>query len=173
MDTTTCDTLQSAVTIDIPTTSLSSPQCIITPFLGDLLGKKVETEGLNMAVQLNHTIVACHDKDASAHFLAHILGLETVPFAHFLTIPMANAISLDFDERDVVPPQHYAFLVDDAEFDAIFSRVQEASIPYYAFPGRNQPGELNHRDGGRGFYFQDPNGHSLEILTRPYGSGPQ
>jgi len=29
---------------------------------------------------------------------------------------------------------------------------------------------INHRDGGRGLYFQDPGGHLLEIITRPYGS---
>jgi len=32
-------------------------------------------------------------------------------------------------------------------------------------------GEINHNDGGRGVYFQDPSGHYLEIITRPYGSG--
>jgi hypothetical protein len=25
--------------------------------------------------------------------------------------------------------------------------------------------------GGRGDYFEDPNGHLLEVITRPYGSG--
>jgi catechol 2,3-dioxygenase-like lactoylglutathione lyase family enzyme len=30
---------------------------------------------------------------------------------------------------------------------------------------------INHRDGGRGVYFEDPDGHLLELLTRPYGSG--
>jgi hypothetical protein len=25
--------------------------------------------------------------------------------------------------------------------------------------------------GGRGVYFEDPSGHMLEIITRPYGSG--
>jgi hypothetical protein len=36
---------------------------------------------------------------------------------------------------------------------------------------RLQPGRINHHDGGRGVYWNDPNGHYLEIITRPYGSG--
>jgi hypothetical protein len=36
---------------------------------------------------------------------------------------------------------------------------------------RHRPGEINHNDGGRGVYFPDPDGHYLEVITRPYGSG--
>jgi catechol 2,3-dioxygenase-like lactoylglutathione lyase family enzyme len=41
----------------------------------------------------------------------------------------------------------------------------------WADPGRTQRGAINHHDGGRGLYFEDPDGHLLEIITRPYGSG--
>ena len=125
-----------------------------------------------MPVELNHTIVASRDKEAAARFVAHILGLpEPGHFAHFVTVETANGVSLDFDDAEVVRPQHYAFLVGDDEFDAIFSRVKEADIPYWADPGHRRPGEINTRDGGRGYYFNDLSGHNLEVLTRPYGSG--
>lgn len=125
-----------------------------------------------MAVQLNHTIVRSRDKQASARFLADILGLgEPQPFGHFATVQLSNGISLDFDDAEVIHPQHYAFLVSDAEFDPIFERVKQRGLTFYAYPGKRGPGEINTRDNGRGFYFSDPDGHSLEILTRPYGSG--
>jgi catechol 2,3-dioxygenase-like lactoylglutathione lyase family enzyme len=126
-----------------------------------------------MPVQLNHTIVAAHDREASAAFLTEILGLPApVPYGPFLVVEADNGVSLDFAETaDDITPQHYAFLISEAEFDEIFGRIQERNLPYWADPGQTRPGEINRRDGGRGVYFQDPNGHYLEILTRPYGSG--
>jgi catechol 2,3-dioxygenase-like lactoylglutathione lyase family enzyme len=128
-----------------------------------------------MSVQLNHTIVEARDKKAAAAFLADILGLEVgAPFGPFVPVETANGVTLDFMDSDVdrIIPQHYAFLVSEADFDAIFGRVQQAGIPFYADPGHQEEGRINHNDGGRGTYFDDPNGHNLEIITRPYGSGP-
>lgn len=125
-----------------------------------------------MAVQLNHTIAASHNKKESAEFLCHILGLsDPVPFAHFMTVELDNGVSLDFDDAETVRPQHYAFLVTEDAFDGIFSRIADAQIPYFADPGHQHGGEINTRDSGRGFYFRDPSGHNLEVLTRSYGSG--
>lgn len=126
-----------------------------------------------MAIQLNHTIVAARDKQASARFLTDILGLpEPAPFGPFLTVQADNDVTLDFlDSGEEIVPQHYAFLVTESEFDEVFGRIRGRGISYWADPGHNQPGEINTRDGGRGVYFDDPNGHKLEILTRPYGSG--
>jgi catechol 2,3-dioxygenase-like lactoylglutathione lyase family enzyme len=126
-----------------------------------------------MPVQLNHTIVRVRDKRASATFLADILGVgPPMPYGPFLVVEVDNAVSLDFaDETEAVHPQHYAFLVGESEFDAIFGRIRGRGLPYWADPGRREPGEINTRDGGRGVYWQDPDGHLLEIITRPYGSG--
>lgn len=125
-----------------------------------------------MPVELNHTIVASRDKEAAARFVAHILGLKAPGhFAHFVTVETANGVSLDFDDAETVRPQHYAFLVSEEDFDAIFARVQEQAIPYWADPGHHRANEINTRDRGRGFYFNDLSGHNLEVLTRPYGSG--
>jgi len=127
-----------------------------------------------MPVELNHTIVAARDKKAAAEFLARILGLEVGPqYGPFLPVDTSNGVTLDFmdSDADPIPSQHYAFLVTEDEFEAIFARIRAAGITHYADPAHRQAGQINHRDGGRGTYFADPNGHNLEIITRPYGSG--
>jgi catechol 2,3-dioxygenase-like lactoylglutathione lyase family enzyme len=126
-----------------------------------------------VSVQLNHTIVSCRDQQRSAAFLTGILGLpEATRFGHFLVVEADNGVSLDFSEtNEKITPQHYAFLVGEADFDAAFGRIRDQDRPYWADPGQTQAGVVNHRDGGRGLYFEDPDGHLLEIITRPYGSG--
>ena len=126
-----------------------------------------------MAVQLNHTIVASRDSEASANFLAEILGLPApVPFGPFMGVELSNGVTLDFiDTDDEIVSQHYAFLISESEFDEIFGRIQQRGLEYWADPAASRPGQINHHDGGRGVYFPDPDGHFLEIITRPYGSG--
>ena len=126
-----------------------------------------------MSVKLNHTVVAAHDKNASAHFLADLLGLEVAPqFGPFIPVEIPNGVTLDYgEETGAITPQHYAFLVSEDDFDTIFARIRAAGLTYWADPSHRRPGAINHNDGGRGAYFDDPNGHNLEILTRPYGSG--
>jgi catechol 2,3-dioxygenase-like lactoylglutathione lyase family enzyme len=127
----------------------------------------------SVSVQLNHTIVSCRDQQRSAAFLTGILGLPAAArFGHFLVVEADNDVSLDFAETsNDITAQHYAFLVGEAEFDAAFGRITEQGLQYWADPGRTRPGTINTRDGGRGLYFEDPDGHLMEILTRPYGSG--
>jgi len=126
-----------------------------------------------MTVQLNHTIVSARDKKASAYWLADILGLAAPkPFGPFMTVRTDNDVTLDYlDAGDEVVPHHYAFLVSEGDFDAIFGRIRERGLSYWADPHHSRPGEINTNDGGRGVYFEDPDRHNMEILTRPYGSG--
>jgi catechol 2,3-dioxygenase-like lactoylglutathione lyase family enzyme len=126
-----------------------------------------------MSVQLNHTIVWCRDQQKSARFLTEILGLPPArAFGPFQMVEVANGVSLDFHEIEgAIAAQHYAFLISEAEFDAIFARIVERKLDYWADPARQHPGEINHNDGGRGVYFLDPDRHFLEIITRPYGGG--
>jgi catechol 2,3-dioxygenase-like lactoylglutathione lyase family enzyme len=125
-----------------------------------------------VAVQLNHTIVNVRDRAESATFLAELLGLpQPTEFGPFLVVELSNGVSLDFMALDEPVTQHYAFLVEEAEFDAIFGRLRERGLPYWADPFKQQAGEINHHDDGRGVYWDDPSGHRLEIITRPYGSG--
>jgi catechol 2,3-dioxygenase-like lactoylglutathione lyase family enzyme len=128
-----------------------------------------------MAVALNHTIIWCRDKAASASYLADMLGLAApAPFGPFLCVEASNGVSLDYHEVEAadgeIASQHYAFLVSEAEFDEIYGRIVAAGQEHWADPGRNSHG-INRHDGGRGTYFADPDGHLLEIITRPYGSG--
>jgi len=124
-------------------------------------------------VQLNHTIVSCRDQQRSAAFLTGILGLPPATRSgHFLVVEADNGVSLDYSETSGdITSQHYAFLVGDEDFEAAYRRIQDQGLQYWANPGRTQPGVINQRDGGRGLYFEDPDGHLMEIITRPYGSG--
>jgi catechol 2,3-dioxygenase-like lactoylglutathione lyase family enzyme len=126
-----------------------------------------------VTVELNHTIVRCRNQARSAAFLAEILGRPApTRYGPFHVVEVDNAVSLDFHETDAdIAPQHYAFLISEDDFDSIFGRIKERGLDYWADPARRKPGEINRRDGGRGVYFEDPDGHFLEILTRPYGSG--
>jgi catechol 2,3-dioxygenase-like lactoylglutathione lyase family enzyme len=129
-----------------------------------------------MTVQLNHTIVPCRNKQASSAFLAEVLGRPpATPFGPFMAVGLDNGISMDFhtywDADAEIQPQHYAFLVSEKEFDQIFGRITAGQLDYWADPMLNLPGEINHHDGGRGVYWRDPDGHLLEIITRPYGGG--
>ncbi len=126
-----------------------------------------------MTVQLNHTIIPAKDKKESARFLSEILGLpEPFPFGPFQAVQV-DSLTLDYVEvtDKEIEPRHYAFLVGEDDFDEIFGRILERGLDHWADPGRSQPGRINRNDGGRGVYFEDPNGHLLEIITRPYGSG--
>jgi extradiol dioxygenase family protein len=126
-----------------------------------------------VAIELNHTIVPAHDAKVSAQFLAEILGCDDpVRFGPFWVVTVDNGVSLDFHDSDEdIPIEHYAFLVSEAEFDAIFERIRSRGLTYWADPAHSRAFEINHNDGGRGLYWNDPNGHYLEIITRPYGSG--
>ena len=126
-----------------------------------------------MSVQLNHTIVRSRDPQVSAQFLAEVLGLPApTRFGPFHVVELANGVSLDFMATDKEPGwEHYAFLIGEAEFDEIFGRIRSRDLAHWADPGQKRANEINHNDGGRGVYFEDPDGHLLEIITRPYGSG--
>lgn len=123
-----------------------------------------------MAIEFNHTLIHAKDRQKSATFLCEILGLAPpVPFGPFLIVRTANNVSLDIIETsEEFETQHYAFLVSEKEFDQIFGRIKDRGLPYWGDPGKGRPGETYVFNGGRGVYFEDPSGHYLEILTRPY-----
>jgi catechol 2,3-dioxygenase-like lactoylglutathione lyase family enzyme len=124
-----------------------------------------------MAIQLNHTIVPARNAKASATWLCELLGRDAPKrFGPFWAVALDNAATLDFqDSAEAIPIEHYAFLVSEAEFDAIFERIRGRGLRYWADPMHLRPFEINHNDGGRGLYWNDPDGHYLEIITRPYG----
>lgn len=130
-----------------------------------------------MAPKLNHHIVWSHDKKRSAAFLTEMLGLPpATSWGPFEIVELDNEVSIDFhdvDESTEIQSMHYAFLISEDEFDAVYGRILDRGLDHWADPGQRRPGEINHNDGGRGVYFPDPDGHFLEVITRPYGSGEE
>ena len=128
-----------------------------------------------MTISFNHTIVAARDKRESAEFLAELFGLPSPkPFGRFMVVALEHGVNLDYadvPEGEEIRRQHYAFLVSEEDFDAIYGKITSRGLQHWADPSRQRPGEINRRDDGRGVYFPDPSGHAMEILTRPYGSG--
>lgn len=120
-----------------------------------------------MTIVLNHTIVAAKNKRDAASWFAEIFGLpfDEAEATHFAPVRINDALTLLFDDERSFPPSHYAFLVSDAEFDAIFGRVQASGAKFGSAPGHFEDGKLNHWNGGRGVYFRSPDGHVLELMT--------
>lgn len=119
-----------------------------------------------MTIELDHTILPARDKEGAARFFAHIFGLTYEgPVSHFAPVKVNDRLTIDFDDGEEFEPHHLAFMVTDADFDAIFGRIREAGIPYGSGPMSLEDMRINHRRGGRGLYFRDPEGHVLEIMT--------
>jgi catechol 2,3-dioxygenase-like lactoylglutathione lyase family enzyme len=126
-----------------------------------------------MAAQLNHTIVWCRDKQRSSAFLAEVLGRPApTSFGPFRVVELDNGVSLDYhDTSGDIAAQHYAFLIGEDDFDRVLERLAARGVGHWADPGQRRAGQINRDDGGRGMYFEDPDGHLLEVITRPYGGG--
>ena len=125
-----------------------------------------------MPISLNHTIIAAHDKEQTARFLTELLGLPPHKAMGPFAVVQVGETSLDFiDTSEEISSRHFAFLVSEREFDQILGRIRDRGLSYWADPYQAEPGRINHWDDGRGVYFEDPNGHLLEAITRPYGSG--
>ncbi|MEU7629159.1 VOC family protein [Nocardia sp. NPDC049220] len=130
-----------------------------------------------MSIQFNHTIVGCRDNRESAEFWADILGVTIgPPWGPFIPVAADNGVTFDFAtvpaNSTEIPPQHYAFLVSEAEFDEAYTKIQRYGLEHWADPRQQGVGRINHNDGGRGVYFLDPSGHFLELITVPYGGWP-
>jgi catechol 2,3-dioxygenase-like lactoylglutathione lyase family enzyme len=122
-----------------------------------------------MSIELNHIIIPARSKWASATFLACILDLPTGPQRElFVPVRVSNGVTLDYADADGFDSHHCTFLASEAEFDAAFARLRSTGITYYAGPHHERAGEINHLPGGRGVYFDDPDGHTIEIITQPH-----
>ena len=123
-----------------------------------------------MAIELNHTTVPAHDRQASADFYTQLFGFEFQGLlGHFAAVRIVGQrLTFDFYDDEDFEHHHYAFKVSETEFDKIFARMQQRGLDYGSGPRTPEDGEINHWNGGRGVYFRDPNGHLLELLTRDY-----
>jgi catechol 2,3-dioxygenase-like lactoylglutathione lyase family enzyme len=120
-----------------------------------------------MAITLNHIIVPARDKVAAAKFFAEIFGLKRSRAGYFAPVRVNKSLTLLFDTDSKFESHHLAFHVSDREFDVILRRIKKAKLAYGSAPWSLDDGKLNDWGGGRGVYFQDPNGHVLELMTVP------
>jgi hypothetical protein len=128
-----------------------------------------------MSADLDHTIVHVRDRRTAAAHVVEMLNLDpAIEYGPFAMVRLGNQAVLAFADTLGRPrPAHYAFLVDPAEFEQIRERLAEHGITTYADPGHRREGVDEARDeGGRGLYWDDPDGNALEILTVPDGGWP-
>jgi catechol 2,3-dioxygenase-like lactoylglutathione lyase family enzyme len=119
-----------------------------------------------MPILLDHTIVPARDKLASARFFAEIFGLSVKSAdGYFAQVQVNDSLTFDFSDEPKPQSHHYAFHISDTEFEAIYERVKAKGLPYGSGPYNHTDGKIYTRRGGRGFYFEDPNGHLLEVMT--------
>ena len=127
-----------------------------------------------MTARFNHTIVNSRDNEQSAQFFSEIFGLPRGrtwgPFTEVVADNDVTVAFINAGDHDIAP-QHYAFIISEEEFDTVLGRVRERGLDYWADPHKQQPNDINHDDGGRAFYFDDIDGHLLEVMTVPYGGG--
>jgi len=124
-----------------------------------------------MSIELSHIVIPARSKWASATFLASILdvpaGADREPF---VSVKLSNGATVDYLDAERFDPHHCAFLASEADFDATYARIRSTGITYYSGPSHWRPGEISQLRGCRGVYFDDPDGHHIEIITRPHGA---
>lgn len=124
-----------------------------------------------MTIQLDHFIVPSRNQIAAAKLLAELLG---VPWAEtaigpFSPVFLNEGLTLDFIETDEqFPVHHYCFRVGDEEFDAILERIKAAGIKYRSAVRGPVDMQISTQFGGRGIYWNEPDGHQWEMLTVSY-----
>jgi catechol 2,3-dioxygenase-like lactoylglutathione lyase family enzyme len=125
-------------------------------------------KGRTMAISLNHTIGSVRDNQEAARLFARLFGLSVGPVdTYFVHVKLNEVLTLLFETVETFQSHHYAFHVSNGEFDAIFERVKAEGLAFGSGPGERTNGELNNWGGGRGFYFDTPEGHVLELMTVP------
>ena len=120
-----------------------------------------------VSIELNHIVIPARSKWASATFLASILDVPAGPQRE-LSVPVrvGHRVTLDYVDAEGFGCHHCVFLAGEADFDAVFARLRSTGITYYAGPHHERPGEISYLRGGRCVYFDDPDGHTIEIITR-------
>ena len=128
-----------------------------------------------MPIHLDHLLIPVRDRVASAKLLASLLG---VPWAEagvgpFSPVYVNEGLTLDFDQADsAYPVQHYCFRVGEVEFDAILGRISAAGLPYRSSVHGPTDMKVDSGHGGRIVYWNAPDVHQWELLTKSYAREP-
>lgn len=129
-----------------------------------------------MTVELDHFIVPAKSRVTAARRLGELLGVPWVETAYeiFSPVYLNEGLTLDFVEtNEPFPVHHYCFRVTDAEFEAILGRIRTAEIPYRSTVRGPVDMTVSTQFGGKGVYWNDPEGHQWEMLTVSYARQPK
>lgn len=123
--------------------------------------------------QLDHLIVPSRDREASATFLAELLGVEHgESIGIFSAVYVNDTLTIDFGDAGEFDIHHYCFSVTDDEFDVILGRIAEKGIPYRSSPHGPMDMKFSTEYGGKNLYWVDADGHVWEMLTASYARKP-
>ncbi|MFL6676483.1 MAG: VOC family protein [Massilia sp.] len=129
-----------------------------------------------MTIQLDHFIVSSHHRVASAKLLAELLGVtwSETAFGVFSPVYINDGLTLDFIQTDAdFAVEHFCFRVSADEFDAILERIKAGGIAYRSRVRGPVDRQVDTQFGGKGVYWNEPDGHQWEMLTVSYARKPQ
>ena len=89
-----------------------------------------------MSIEFNHTLVHAKDTWAAAREVGGVLGLaEPSSYGPCAVLQFDNGATLDFiEDTGEIRAQHYAFLVGEDDFDAIWDRLKAQGHQWWADP---------------------------------------
>lgn len=129
-----------------------------------------------MTIHLDHFIVSARNKAASGMLLAKLLGVPCgeAQAGPFFAVYINEGLTLDFFETgEAFPVEHYCFRVGDDEFNSILDRIKAAGIKYRSAVRGPEDMQISTQFGGRGIYWNEPEGHQWEMLTVSYARPPK
>lgn len=121
------------------------------------------------AFSLHHVSLYVADKDRSADFYARVLGLKEIPNrvgrSHIRWFDLDGLRSLHLIGGDELAGRprpfstHFALVTDD--LDGALERLTREGVTFMNLA--REPGVHTRADGIRQVYFQDPDGHWVEL----------
>jgi catechol 2,3-dioxygenase-like lactoylglutathione lyase family enzyme len=128
-------------------------------------------------IELDHVIISARDKRAAAEQLAGLLGVPWGDAAAgpFTAVYLNEGLTLDFYQtEEPFPVEHFCFRVaSEAAFDAILARIEAAGIAYRSLVHGPVDHRVDRQFGGKGVYWNEPEGHQWELLTVSYARQPR
>jgi hypothetical protein len=124
-----------------------------------------------MNVHLDHLLIPCRNKIASAKLLAELLDVpwSETSVGPFSAVFVNDGLTIDFDQwTDPVPLMHYCFRVNEEQFNSILGRIKANGIAYRSNVHGAVDMKVDTQHGGSIVYWNEPDGHQWEMLTVSY-----